>query len=78
MLKFNEEADAVPSVESLLNTAIVTSAEGCESSTTVNVAIPPASVVIRPAAGVTVTPTVSFSAFVTETSAGKTPIATRL
>ena len=46
----------VPSVVSLELSAIVTSAVGCVFSTTVNVAVPPASVVVRPAVGVTVIP----------------------
>ena len=44
---------------------IVTSAVGCASSTTVNVAVPPASVVTRPLVGVTVIPAVSLSVLVT-------------
>ena len=46
----------VPSVVSLELSAIVTSAVGCVLSTTVKVAVPPASVVVRPAVGVTVMP----------------------
>ena len=46
----------VPSVVSLELSAIVTSAVGCAVSTTVKVAVPPASVVVRPEVGVTVMP----------------------
>ena len=53
---------------------IVTSAVGCELSTTVNVAVPPASVVIRPEVGVTVMPAVSLSVLVTATSAASRPL----
>ena len=58
----------VPSVVSFELTPIVTSAVGCEFSTTVNVAVPPASVVVRPDVGVTVMPAVSLSVLVTDTS----------
>src|SRR5688572_28767622 len=43
----------VPSVVSLLLSAIVTLAVGSVESATVNVAVPPASVVVRPLDGVT-------------------------
>ena len=46
----------VPSVVSLLDRAIITSALGWVSSTTVKSAVPPASVVIKPMIGVTVMP----------------------
>ena len=48
---------------------MVTSAVGCVFSTTVKVAVPPASVVVRPESGVTVMPAVSLSLLVTATSA---------
>ena len=48
--------ETVPSVVSLELSAIVTSAVGCVLSTTVKVAVPPASVVVSPAVGVTVIP----------------------
>ena len=44
---------------------IVTSAVGCVLSTTVNVAVPPASVVVSGPGGVTVIPAVSLSVLVT-------------
>ena len=53
---------------------IVTSAVGCASSTTVKVAVPPASVVVSPLVGVTVMPDVSLSVFVTLTSLAFTPL----
>ena len=65
---------AVPSPGSLELSAIVTLAVGCVFSTTVNVAVPPASLVTRPEVGVTVIPAVSLSVFVTETSAGFRPL----
>ena len=49
-------AGTVPSVGSLELSPIVTSAVGCDVSTTVKVAVPPASVVVSPEIGVTVTP----------------------
>ena len=49
------EDRALPSCRSSSG-AIVTSAVGCVVSTTVNVAVPPASVVVRPVVGVTVMP----------------------
>ena len=52
---------------------IVTSAVGWLFSTTVNVAVPPASVVSA-AVGETVIPAVSLSVFVTDTSAGLRPL----
>ena len=52
----------------------VTSAVGCASSTTVNVAVPPASVVVSPLVGVTVIPDVSLSVFVTLTSVAFDPV----
>ena len=58
----------VPSVVSLELRPMVTSAVGCDVSTTVNVAVPPASVVVRPEVGVTVMPAASLSVLVTETS----------
>ena len=45
---------------------MVTSAAGCVLSFTVNVAVPPASVVVSPAVGVTVIPATSLSVFETD------------
>ena len=53
---------------------MVTSAVGCVFSTTVKVAVPPASVVVRPDVGVTVMPAVSLSVLVTATSAALAPL----
>ena len=64
----------VPSVVSLELSPMVTSAVGCELSTTANVAVPPASVVVRPAVGLTMMPTVLLSMLVTETSAASIPL----
>ncbi len=64
----------VPSVRSLLESPTVTLAMGWVSRTTVNVAVPPASVVMRPDVGFTVTPATSLSVFVTETSDGLIPL----
>src|SRR5687768_8625533 len=58
-----------PSVASLEDNVIDTPAAGSESSTAVNVAVPPGSVV-GPLTGDTVTPAVSSSSFVTDTSEG--------
>jgi hypothetical protein len=48
--------ETVPSLESELLRAIVTLSDGCVSSTTVNSAVSPASVVTRSLVGVTVIP----------------------
>src|SRR5438876_898754 len=60
----------VPSAVLLDEIPTETLAVGCELSTTVNVAVPPASVVVRPEVGETVTPAVSLSVLLTETSDG--------
>ena len=64
----------VPSVVSLELRPIVTSAVGCDVNTTVNVAVPPASVVVRPKVGVTVMPAASLSVLVTETLPVERPL----
>ncbi len=63
----------VPSAGLPLETAITTSATGWLVSLTVNVAVPPASLVTRPVVGATVIPAASSSVFVTPTSAGSRP-----
>ena len=60
----------LPSVGSLLESPIVTSAVGWLASSTVNVAVPPASVVTRPVVGLTSMPTPSLSVFEALTFAG--------
>ncbi len=50
------DGDTVPSVSSLEVKLTVTSASGSVSSTTVNVSVPPASVVLRPEVGSMVIP----------------------
>ena len=69
LVNVSDATDTVPSTVSLELIPIVTSAVGSLSSTTVNVAVPPASVVVSPLVGVTVIPDVSLSALVTLTSA---------
>ena len=64
----------VPSTVLLELRPIVTSAVGCDVRTTVKVAVPPASVVVRPEVGVTVMPAVSLSVLVTETSLALRPL----
>ena len=66
--------ETVPSAVLLLATGITTSAMGWLVRTTVKLALPPASVVTRPAVGVTVMPATSLSLFVDETSAGSRPL----
>jgi hypothetical protein len=66
--------ETLPSVGSLLESGIVTVAVGCLFSTMVNVAVPPASVVVKPEVGVTVTPAASLSVFETATSAALAPL----
>ena len=51
-----DAGDTVPSVRSFDESPIVTLADGGLSSTTVNAAVPPASVVVRPDVGFTETP----------------------
>src|SRR5207244_1005091 len=70
----NDEVETVPSAGLLLLTPIVTAPVGWLVSTTVKLALPPASVVTSPAVGVTTIPAVSSSRFVTATSAGFTPL----
>ena len=62
-----------PSAVLLLDTGMTTSAVGWLLSRTVKLAVPPASVVTRPAVGLTVMPATSLSVLVTETSAASTP-----
>src|SRR5437867_3292076 len=58
----------VPSVRELKGDAYGTFAVGWVFKTTVNVAVPPASVVVSPEVGFTVIPATSLSVFVTDTS----------
>jgi hypothetical protein len=67
-------AETVPSVVLLLLSPTLTFAVGWLANTTVNVAVPPASVVVSPDVGLTVTPAVSLSILVTETSDGFSPL----
>ena len=64
----------VPSDVSLELSPIVTFAVGCAVRTMVNVAVPPASVVVRPKVGLTVMPAVSLSMLITDTSSGFRPL----
>ena len=66
-------AETIPSAVFAEETATATSYAGALARTTVNWALPPASVVVSPKAGVTMMPAVSSSMFVTETSAGLSP-----
>ena len=67
------EDGTVPSAVFELVRPIVTFAVGCEVSTTVNVAAPPASVVVKPLVGVTVIPAESLSVLLTDTSLALSP-----
>ena len=73
-VKVRLAGETVPSVVSLQDRAIVTSAVGWLSSMTVKVAVPPASVVIRPLVGLTVMPALSSSELVTDTLAADAPL----
>ncbi len=73
VVKVSDAGGTVPSVVSFDEMPIVTSAVGCASSTTVNVAVPPASVVL-PLIVETVIPEASLSVFVTVTSAALIPL----
>ncbi len=66
--------ETVPSAGLLLATGITTFAVGWLSRRTVNVAVPPPSVVTSPAVGATEIPAVSSSRFVTPTSAAFRPL----
>ncbi len=72
-MKVSDAGRTVPSVASLDEMPTVTSAVGSASSTTVNVAVPPASVVL-PLIVETVMPDASLSVFVTVTSAALIPL----
>src|SRR5437764_8777921 len=73
-VKVSEEVETVPSAMLEEEIGTVTLAGGRESRTMVNVAAPAASVVVRPAVGVTVMPMLSSSKFVAETSAALRPL----
>src|SRR6185503_4381677 len=64
------EPESVPSAVLLEATGITTSAVGSLLSTTLKLAVPPASVVARPETGMTSMPAASSSALLTATSAG--------
>src|SRR3954471_7828885 len=66
--------ETVPSVVSLEDSAMVTLAVGWALRATVKAAVPPASVVVRPAVGVTVIPAVSLSVLTTATSGALRPL----
>ena len=72
-VKVSDETDTVPSVPSAEAIEIVTSAVGWLVSTTLNVAVPPASVVL-PLIAETMTPAVSLSRLVTATSFTARPL----
>src|SRR5262249_18197784 len=67
-------AGTVPSLVSLDDRFTVTSATGLVCSTTLKVAVPPASVVTRPPVGLTLTAAVSLSWLVTTTFKPLTPL----
>ena len=69
----SDDGATVPSAVLLELRPIVTFAVGCAVSTTVNVAVPPVSVVL-PLIADTVNPEASLSVFVTATSLGFTPL----
>ncbi len=74
MVKVKVVGEAEPSAGLLEVNVIVTSAVGLVLRRTVNVAVPPASVVCRPKVGVIVKPATSSSILVTETSSGFKPL----
>ena len=73
LVNVSDAGNTVPSVASLSLRPTVTLAVGSAFSTTVNVAVPPASVV-GPLMVETVIPDASLSVFVTLTSAGSMPL----
>jgi len=69
--------ETLPSVASILLKFIVTSALGMVSNETVNVAVPPFSLVVKPLIGLTVMPAgmnTSLSVFIIVTSSGLMPM----
>src|SRR5258706_246688 len=72
-VKVSEDVETVPSVVSFDAIEIVTLAVGWLVSTTLKLAVPPASVVL-PLIAETVIPAVSLSTVVTATSAGFMPL----
>src|SRR5437773_765065 len=58
VVNVSDTGDTVPSVRSFDDNPTVTFAVGWVSRTTVNVAVPPASVVVSPEVGLTVIPTI--------------------
>ena len=76
LVKVSDTGAAVPSLASLDERVMTTSASGWVFSTTENVAVPPLSVVTRPAVGVTLIPgaptgvTFTVSVFATAANAG--------
>src|SRR5437773_930579 len=69
VVNVSEGGGTVPSGRSLNDSPTVTFAVGWLAKTTVNVAVPPASVVVSPEVGFPLLPAPSFSLFVTDTSA---------
>src|SRR2546426_7396139 len=68
VVNVSDAGATVPSVRSFDDNPTVTFAVGWLVKTTVNVAAPPASVVVNPDVGFTVIPATSLSVFVTDTS----------
>ena len=68
------EVETVPSPVLPEEIPMVTLAVGLEVRTSVNVAVPPASVVVKPEVGDTVMPAVSSSVLVSETSDALKPL----
>ncbi len=73
-VKVRVEGETAPSAGLLEVSAMVTLAVGFEFSLTVNVAEPPASVVIKPLIGETIMPASSSSIFTTDTSEAFVPL----
>src|SRR5436190_947506 len=74
LVNVTDEAETVPSAVLDEVSEKVTLAVGRELRTTENVAVPPASVVVKPDTGLTVMPGVSSSVFTAVTSAGLRPL----
>ena len=73
-MKVKLDLSIVPSAVLLLVNGMVTLAVGWLFRTTVKLAVPPASVVVKPVVGVTVMPLVSLSVLLTATSVASTPL----
>ena len=74
LVRVTEVGESVPSVASEVERGMVTSAVGSELRTMVKVAVPPASVVIRPVVVLRIIPLVSSFRFMKDGSDASSPL----